>query len=193
MDLSLSNLAVVENPPWISSDPDAVAAYFESSLRDALKTKLRSVQGATQSVELNRQILLALHEFRLRKAQTELIEATLDSQLHFRHSKVPCLQSVNHEVDLVVYYDTLPKQVRLSDFLPSSYAVEFSQVLLLHFLSFLIDSIADYWNTVAQARAAWKSSASTFRQLLERALQFKPLHTPSRMIPRSIHPIGSAA
>jgi hypothetical protein len=188
-------------PPGVL-EPGAAAGYasmtayattnFDSLLTDALRTKLHSINGTTQSVEFERQVLLALHDSPLQRAQTELVAATLDSQLHFGYA-APLLQRVNYDVDLVVYNDVLFRQDRLSDFLLSSHAFEFSQVLLLHFFSFLIDRVADYWNAVEQARRAWRSSASTFRQLLERALRFKPLHTPSRLIPRSIHPIGSAA
>lgn len=191
------------NPPWVVVEPGDPAGYasvtayaitnFDSWLTDALRTKLHSVYGTNQSVEFERQVLLALHDSPLQRAQTELVAATLDSQLHFGYGKTPLLLPVKYDVDLVVYNHGLPRQPKFSDFLPSSYALEFSQVLLLHFFSFLIDRIADYWNAVAQARRAWKSSASTFRQLLERALQFKPLHMPSLLIPRSIHPIGSAA
>lgn len=199
MDLSLSNLAVAENPPWAfqpttSVDPTAVlvqAKPYGLDFENAIRTKLSSVFATSKSVEFDRQVLLALHDSPLRRAQAELLDATLDGQLFFA---IPMAQRFPYNSDLLICRP-LSKQVKLRELLRSSYAVEFSQVLLLHLIAFLIDRVADYWNAVAQARTAWKSNLAliAFRQQLKAGLRFKPLHTPSLLIPRSIHPIGSAA
>lgn len=200
MDLSLSNWVVAENPPWASQPMAAswttvkaqVPAY-EGFFTQALKRKLVSVYAASQSVELNRQVLLALHDSSLTKAQSELVNYTLEGSIRLGSlAKRTALREAN-DVDVLIINDILPHPSCLSEFYPKSYAFGFGQILLLHFFSYLLDRIADYWNATALGRLVWRDIGVKLRHLLERALQFKPFHTPSRLIPRSIHPIGSAA
>lgn len=200
MDLSLSNFVVAENPPWASQSRSAgwatvkaQAPIYDGFFKKALRRKLFSVYGASQSVELDRQVLLALHDSPLLKAQIELLDSTLDGSIRLGSFAKGTTLRESHDLDVIVLNDILPHPDCLSDLLQTSYAYGFGQILLLHFFSFLIDRIADYWNAIAQGRRAWRDLRVTLRQLLERTLRFKPFHTPFLMIPRSIHPIDLAA
>jgi hypothetical protein len=161
-----------------------VTASFDWSLTDALRTKLNSLYGTRNSAELDRQLLLALHDDC--HAQILWFEGAQEQPQLFDAYGQPLPTKPRSSDILVGYNDILP---RLSDFLPSTYSFEFTQILLLHFFSSLIDRLADYWTAFAQARLAWLRLLVAFLQQLKRSLSFKPLHTPVRLFRSSIHPV----
>jgi hypothetical protein len=171
--------------PIDAVDSGTVRAYvttnFDLSLTDALRTKLNSLYGTRNSIELDRQLLLVLHGDCHASIQWFQEE---EPQVFDAYGEPFHTTSIRNNV--VAYDDILPK---LSDFLPSTYAFEFTQILLLHFFSSLIDRFADYWTSVGQARLAWLRLVVAFLQQLKRSLSFKPLHTPVRLFRSSIHPI----
>lgn len=195
MDLSLSNLAIVENSSWASQptevvDATTVAKPFGLYFENAIRTKLTSVFATSKSVEFDRQVLLALHDSALGKCQAHLVDATLNGQVYLAVSTPRVRNSL-----LFVQHNDFSLHAEFRALLRSSYGVEFAQLLLLHLIALVIDRIADYWNAIAQARTAWLINLVliAFRQQLKAGLQFKPLHTPLRLFPSSIHPIEVSA
>jgi hypothetical protein len=129
---------------------------------------------------------LALHDSSLIKAQIDLVDITLEGSIRLESYTKSTTLRESHDVDVLVFSEILPHPDCLLAFYSKSHAFGFGQILLLHFFSFLLDRIADYWNAIGLARLVWRDIGVKLRQLLERALQFKPFHTPSRLIPRSI-------
>jgi hypothetical protein len=213
MEGSFKNFAHPGDPPWVDvvcpfevptttsteSVHDFYMKLFWSEMQEVLRTKLRTLQRKTKSPELNRQLLLAVHERlpRIDFHPTSLIPFTCSSGSY----RAGTLISHLVEIDFSSAMDGIRPGYRQNIVYPGlklefsnfSSAYEFGKALLLHVYSFLLDAIADYWNEVALAQRAWRSFSGAFRQFLESALQFKPLHTPLRLFPNSIHPIGSAA
>lgn len=197
MEGSFSNFVVAENPPWALESTGAAgwttveveAPSYGIFFANAIRTKLSSLYGTSQSIEFDRQLLLALHDSSLTRVQAELVEHTLGPQLYDAYSVAIPRPPLPRQV--FVINDILP---RLEDFLASSHALELRQLLLLHLFSFL-DRVADYWNAIAQARAAWLIDLVlvAFRQQLKSGLLFKPLHKPIRFLRSSVHPIEVSA
>jgi hypothetical protein len=183
----------IENPPWAVLEPTEEVQWANvnfhtlmgaRSLRDAVRSKLASID-TSQSVELKRFVMLTAHELGHHKIwwpesekPNPLLYDAYGAPTSFR---LP--QSIAFIIDGVM-------EEQLQIFQPE---IHIGELLLLDLVFKLIDKVVDYWNTVAAARLALRSFSSTFRQFLESALRFKPFHTPLRLFPSSIHPIGSAA
>lgn len=206
---------VLENPPWVGvsliprmsvfeipasnslpAHPDLNAytvVNFDGWFTDTLRAKLVSVD-TTQSIELNRQVLLALHDSGhspVQWVEVADLDESFGPQVYDAYGVALPRKPI--EVDLLTFGELHGPYGHLWNTVPSAYAFEFAQLLFLHVLSFVIDRIVDYWNAIAKARSAWLFTSVIFRALRTRRLAFKPRHTPLRLIPSSIHPIEQAA
>jgi hypothetical protein len=181
---------VIENPPYAAWEPteavEGVIVNFNSymgarSLAAAVRTKLASID-TSQSVELKRFVMLTSHE--LGHLNIPRLETKLPKPLLYNAYHAPTSSTIPRTISSII------------DRVMEERFYIFQSSITYHLLDLvfkLIDKVVDYWNTVAAARLALRSLSGTFRQFLENALQFKPFHTPLRLFPNSIHPIGSAA
>ena len=187
---------VFQNPPYVdmayASDVSSIidAEYYAPmgvSLLSAVQAKLDSID-TSQCVELQRFVTLTSHEFahyEMQWLESEVVESKpllydgYGSPISFWSPKI-----------VPIVYPQVEEQFLHLQLVAAHHL---RKLALLSVVFDLIDRVVKYWNEVALARRAWKTFSGAFRQLLERALQFKPLHTPLRLFPNSIHPIGSAA
>lgn len=188
--------AVLANPPWVNiAEPtdgiyldDYVSVNFDMDLVSALRDKLGSID-TNGCVELNRQVLLALHE----PVNVQWVSVTdVAPTLYDAYGEpIPTEAVVLSGVIDVGFLHPSFNQLIAS--VPSSHAFEYAKFLLLQLFSSLIDQAVDYWRAIAEARRIWSKIAAAFRNLVGRNLRHRPFHTPLRLFPSSIHPIDSLA
>lgn len=183
------------NPPWVDFDIDFSCVNMvdvpEPMLAnqvwaDALRKKLASID-TSQSVELKRFVTLTTHELGHHKISW-LEPESPKPQLYDAYG-IPTSFRLPQTISSIIGR-VMEEQFQI---LQSGIHCHFRKLLLLDLVFKLIDRVVEYWNEVSLARRAWISFSGAFRQFLEGALQFKPFHTPLRLFPSSIHPIGSAA
>lgn len=184
----------LRNPPWADMDYEYPAfsiideAYDIAgwSLQDAVQAKLASID-TNQSVELQRFVVLTAHEFA--HNQVKWAEPEPPKPLLYDAYGAPTsFREAFQKISSIIDWGT-EEQFQIFE----SEVHHLRKLLLLNLVFDLIDRVVEYWREVALARHAWRSFSGAFRQFLESALQFKPFHTPLRLFPSSIHPIGSAA
>jgi hypothetical protein len=183
----------VELPEWSLADALNSLDYQVTDLSriqiidvaDAVKSKLASID-TSQSVELMRFVALTAHEL----AHKEISWAEFEKPKPLLYDAYGLPTNVRPPQTIASIIDRVTEEY--FQIFQSSISYHVHKLFLLDLVFKLIDKVVDYWNEVALARRAWKTSSGALRKFLEGVLRFKPFHTPLRLFPNSIHPIGSA-
>jgi hypothetical protein len=198
-----SNGIVLENPSWTYYEVDAsditpTAVTVDSfAFTNFLQTKLLNLSQEVRSPEFNRQALLALYDCTSLGGQVFDLAEPEGPQLYDAYGVPIPRQSLITAYE-VAQFNNLDDPFGLdvfSSLVAQSNNYNFARLLLLHFFSFLIDRVANYWNQVEKAREALRYTLVliALRCQLKCGFVVRSLHTPLRLSRRSIHPIETAA
>lgn len=198
-----SNGIVLENPPWTYYEVDAAditptAVTVDSfAFTTFLQTKLLNLSEEVRSPEFNRQALLAVYDCTSLGGHVFDLTEPEGPQLYDAYG-VPIPRHPVITAYEVAHFSDLDDSFVIdvfSSLVAQSNSYNLAQLLLLHFFSFLIDRVANYWNQVEKAREALRYTLVliALRCQIKRGFVVRSLHTPLRLSRRSIHPIETAA
>ncbi len=186
----LSNGITLENPPWSDCQGDAasivptVVIVDSFAVTNVLQTKLLHLSQEVRSPEFSRQALLAVYDCTSVNTQVFDLSEPVGPHLYDAYGVPIPRQRLLTSYDIAQFSD-LEGSFGIdvfSSLVAQSNSYNLAQLLLLHFFSFLIDEVANYWKQVVTAREALRFTLVLIALRRQRKCGFRSVSTILRQL-----------